>query len=314
MALMYKHGKLGQKKPEFIAYLIIFLIVIMLVSLGYYIINKKGPDMAPDDNELINLLPNEPQLALKKETEDIVVQIETYLSTQKGTYGYSVLELDDGRSFGKRESTYYTAASTVKVAIATYVYDQIKTGKVSADKLLTYTGADYEQGTGSIQHEKLGTKYKISYLLERMIVVSDNVATNILMRYFGRSNIQNFLDKNGLTECKVSTNDVTPRSMTKLLSLIYNEKLIPSSSKNQLLSYMKKSITETRLVAGVPKEIEVAHKIGSWSGAISDVGIVFTENREYAIAVYSEGVAWGEATDNVIAQISKMIYDFETSF
>jgi beta-lactamase class A len=147
-----------------------------------------------------------------------------------------------------------------------------------------------------------------------MIKVSDNVATNILIRYLGRTNIQNYLNSQGLSEIKMVTNDVTPRSMAKLLKLIYQEELLNSASKELLFGYMKNSITPERLVAGVPKTVPVAHKIGSWSGAMSDIGIVFAENRPYAISVYTEGVAWGAATDAVIAGISKKIYEFEISF
>jgi beta-lactamase class A len=256
----------------------------------------------------------EPAPVPKKEPAALMAELETYLSQQVGTYGYTVIELDDGRQFGKRDGVYYTAASSIKVAIFAYLYDRIEAGAISPETSLTYTGADYEGGTGSLQADPVGSKYKISYLAERMIKVSDNVATNILIRHLGRTNIQNYLNTQGLAEIKMATNDVTPRSMAKLLKLIHNETLLNAANKKILLGYMEDSITPERLVAGVPKTVSVSHKIGSWSGAMSDIGIVFAENRPYAIAVYSEGVAWGAVTDAVIAKISQSVYNFETSF
>ncbi|MDD3480981.1 MAG: class A beta-lactamase-related serine hydrolase [Patescibacteria group bacterium] len=315
MTLRY-HKRVGSrgKRWLFVILALSFVLVIFGGYLWFREVNMVKNDSSNNESP-IDLLRGEPvpEPVVKKDTEEVESEIEKYLEGKTGTYGYHVIELDDGRSYGTRDSEYYTAASTVKVAIATYAYNQIEAGEVSPEKVLTYTSADYEGGTGSLQADPVGSTYKVSYLLERMIVVSDNVATNILMRYLGRSNIQNYLDRNSLPEIKVTTNDVTPRAMASLLQRIYEDELISEKHKTELLSYMKKSITKTRLVAGVPKGIEVAHKIGSWSGAISDIGIVYTE-RPYAIAVYSEGVAWGEETDAVIAGISRIVYDFESSF
>lgn len=256
----------------------------------------------------------EPEPKPKEPIDKIIADLEAYLGAQVGTYGYTVIELDDGRQFGKRDETYYTAASSIKVAIFAYLYHQIEAGAVNPETKVTYIGADYESGTGSLQAEPVGSKFKISYLAERMIKVSDNVATNMLIRTLGRTNIQNYLNNQGLAEVKMATNDVTPRAMAKLLQLIYDEKILSASSKEILFDYMKKSITPERLVAGVPKTVPIAHKIGSWSGAISDIGIVFAENRPYAISVYTEGVAWGAGTDAVIAGLSRKVYEYERTF
>jgi beta-lactamase class A len=292
---------------------IYILIVISIAATSIYL---WGPwtGASDDKSPVAEILKEEPKPKPKTDTAIIIGEMEAYLGQQTGTYGYTVIELDDGREFGKRDETYYTAASSIKVAIFAYLYHQIESGAVSPETKLTYIGADYETGTGSLQADPVGSKYKISYLAERMIKVSDNVATNILIRYLGRSNIQKYLDSQGLAEVKMATNDVTPRSMARLLQGIYNEELLSKPSKDLLFEYMKNSITPERLAAGVPKTVEVAHKIGSWSGAISDIGIVFADNRPYAISVYSEGVAWGATTDAVIAGINRKVYEFEQSF
>lgn len=316
MALSKNLGR-GYKKPKRWLKLLIPLGLLALGFFGYNLYANREVSSGDEGGNFnpIGIIKKEPEAAIKKDPAQLKTEIETYLEGQVGTYGYHVVELDDGgRSFGARDDTYYTAASTVKVAVFAYLYNQIESGKINPDTVWAYTGADYETGTGSLQNDAVGTRYKVSFLAERMIMNSDNVATNILMRNLGRTNIQNYLNKNALAEVNVVSNDVTPRGMAKLLQLIYQGKLISGTNKELLFEYMKNSITPTRLVAGVPAEIEVAHKIGSWSEAISDIGIVFAPKRSYAIAVYSEGVAWGEETDAVIAKISQMVYEFENSF
>jgi len=315
MALSKSLGR-GYKKPKRWLRLLIPLGLLVLGFFGYNLYANREVSLGDENRNFnpVKIFDKEPEPAIKKDPAQLKSEIESYLSQQVGTYGYHVIELDDGRSFGARDDTYYTAASTVKVAIFAYLHNQIESGKISPDTVWAYTGTDYETGTGSLQNDAVGTRYKVSFLAERMIVVSDNVATNILMRNLGRTNIQNYLNKNALTEVNVVDNDVTPRGMAKLLRLIHQGKLISSTNKDLLFEYMKDSITPTRLVAGVPTNVEVAHKIGSWSEAMSDIGVVFGPERDYAIAVFSEGVAWGEETDAVIAKISKMVYEFENSF
>lgn len=247
----------------------------------------------------------------KKDPTSTVQKIETYLASQTGEYGYSVTDLETGESYGSRQDYRYIAASTVKVGVAAYVYKQIELGKTSPEKLLTYTSADYETGTGSLQGTPVGSKYKVSYLLERMLKVSDNVATNILFRTYGRSNIQAFLNQNGLTGINLSKNEVSPAVMASLLQQIYDNKIVSASSTDSIFTLMKGSITQTRLVAGVPAGVPVAHKIGTQVAAISDIGIVYLPDRAYAIAVYSKKVPVIEA-DGVIKTISKYIYEYES--
>ncbi len=300
-------------KKNYLVYVITFIFVVAIVFGGFYLYSKT---LGSNGNEKVDSIEDTEKEVKKTKgnTDTVMAEIEAYLSNQKGVYGYSVIELDDGRSFGMRDADKYTAASSIKVAMAAYLYSQMDKGAIDPNTLLTYKSSDYEGGTGSLLADPIGSKYKVSYLLERMIVASDNVATNIITRTYGRTTMQNYIVLSGLNGIDIPNNNVTPKGMADLLSKIYNGKLISEKYEKILFDHMKNSITPTRLVAGVPKNIEAAHKIGSWDGAMSDVAVVFARNRAYAIAVYTEGVSWGEETDAVIAEISKKVYIFESSF
>lgn len=249
----------------------------------------------------------------KPKPDVTLAEIEKYLESQVGEYGYSIVEIETGTEYGNRVANSYVAASTVKVAVASYIYSLIEAGQTSPEKILTYTSADYEGGTGSLQAYKIGTKFKVSFLIERMISVSDNVATNILIRSYGRSNIQAFLNKKGFSEIVMVKNTVTPGVMTKLLAAIERGEVIGVENKAELIEYMKGSITPTRLVAGVPTSVEVAHKIGTQSQAISDIGIVYFEGHPYAIAVYSRLITSVPDAEATIKYISKKVYGYEST-
>lgn len=248
----------------------------------------------------------------KKDPEKLITDVEAYLGTQQGEFGYQVIELESGQSFGERQDNRYVAASTVKVGVAAYVYKQIELGKIKPDTLLTYTSADYETGTGSLQGTKIGSRYKVSYLLERMIKVSDNVATNILIRTYGRSNIQAYLNANGLSEITMSKNEVSPAVMARLLEKIYKAEIISESSRDQLVALMTGSLDSTRIVAGVPKSVTVAHKIGTQVATINDIGIVYLPKNNYVLSVYSKKITNETTAKNVIKNISQKVYEYES--
>ena len=84
------------------------------------------------------------------------------------------------------EDTFFTAASTIKVPIAMIYYDKISNNDLSLDTTFKYKSSQYEAGAGNTAVEfKPGSEIKLSFLLEQMIVESDNTATNILKDNLG---------------------------------------------------------------------------------------------------------------------------------
>lgn len=306
--LLYSRKFSKKKKKSFP--LVGLLVLIVVGFLGYKAFNQTGQNEKKE-----NVVAKTIEKVKKPEPNpaETLAGIETYLAQQVGEYGYYVVEVDSGKEFGNRGDQVYVAASTVKVGIASYVYSQIEAGNISPEKYLTYTSSDYEGGTGSLQASPIGSKFKVSYLLDRMIKVSDNVATNILIRTYGRTNIQNYLNSKGLGEVNMAKNQVTPRVMAKMLAMLERGDLIPEESRVELVTYMKNSILPTRIVAGVPQTVPVAHKIGTQTQAISDVGIVYLSGKTYAIAVYSKLITNVEVAESVIKTISQKIYHYETT-
>lgn len=297
-----------------------FVFGFLLVFFGYFVVKqsnwfkKDSQAISADAKVEVPATPTAPAETVKvKSTDEVISQIETFLQGQAGEYAYKVTELDTGRTYGARFNNSYTAASTIKVAVATYLEKQIELGKVNPDKYLTYTSADYEGGTGILVANKFGSTYKISYLCEVMLSKSDNVATNILLRYLGISNIQNFLNSNGLSGIVMSTNTATPASMNQLLVLIEARQIVNEVSAADILGHMTNSLNSSRIVGGVPSGVRIAHKIGTAAGALSDVGIVYFGTKKYVICVYSKKVIGESTPESVIRNISKMVYSFEST-
>ena len=118
-----------------------------------------------------------------KELKD---ELENYIGKFTGQYGIYFIDLATGYEFGIDESDEYVAASTVKVPLNYYVFKKIEAGEVNPEKTVAFTQDDFEGGAGILQTKKLtGKTFTIRYLL-KISVHSDNIATNMLLRYFGK--------------------------------------------------------------------------------------------------------------------------------
>ena len=121
--------------------------------------------------------------ALEKEIIDLIDQ-------KQGTYGVYVMDLKTGQICGVNEDTVFHAASTFKVPVNLYLFQQITEGKINPQKKLIYKAKHYEGGTGILQYKKYGSSYTIQELAKYSIVYSDNVATNMLLELLGRKNVK----------------------------------------------------------------------------------------------------------------------------
>ncbi len=288
-------------------YLLVIL-VIGLLFLGYKLYQNKDK-IAENINEATTVItePEKPKINDPAPTQE---KISLFLGDSLSNYSYYVYNLENNQEFGYEPEEVYTAASSIKVAFAAYIYNLAESGKTNLSKKLTYTSADYEGGTGILIAQPYGTAYTVEQYIKLMIEKSDNAATNVLTRNYGRANIQNYLNGLGLTGTNVVSNKITPKDLGTLFVKLYNDELGIGQNKEKLISYLKVSIIDTRLKGQLPAGTEVAHKIGTQGSSISDSGIIFLGDKPYVISVFTNKYV-SETTANAnIAGISKIIYDF----
>ncbi len=293
-------------------FLALFILAISSFSIKNNYINKK--DLSVTKEVEAESVVIEPAAKLVEfDPSQTVATLENYITNLSGKYGYSVVDISSGKTYGAREYSSYLMASTFKVAVSAYLYNQIDSGKINPDKKLVNQKKFFEEGTGILQYKEAGKSYKISYLNELMIQKSDNIATNILLNYLGTANIQNFVNNSGITGMNILNNTTTPRAMSALLQKIYNNEIISKESADKLIYLMINSIGDNRLVPGIPANVIIAHKIGMYEDKISDVGIVFLKQRPYVISVYSKKTLKQDIAEIAIAKISKQIFEFQDS-
>jgi beta-lactamase class A len=114
-------------------------------------------------------------------------------------------------------------------------------------------------------------------------------------------------------------NQSSPRDMVKLLSLMYDGKLLGTDSDQRMIDIMRQCKTNARIPAKLPEGTPVAHKTGSIDHLTNDCGIVYTDNGDYVLTLFYngnlaseeeyEGTNWGDVGNSILSQLSADIYN-----
>lgn len=244
----------------------------------------------------------------KKESENaelngLKTQIEAKIGESTGIDGkwaVYVKNLDSGAemSLGERKME---SASLIKLFTAVTVFEHWEQVKAQEN----YDGETLD-------------------LMRTMIRVSDNEATNALVRRLGQGNasegmklvnafceeheyFQTHMGRLMLDFDAVDDNYTSVKDCGKLLEAIYNKEV---KGAEQILGFLKEQDRTAKLPAGIPQGVVVANKTGELDDTENDVAIVFGENADYIVCVMSGELSSTAAARNTIVEISSGIYQY----
>lgn len=232
-------------------------------------------------------------------------QLSYFVAGKSADVGIAALDLNTGETVSIKGSTPFPMASTVKVAVAALYLAQVDRGQRSLDD--TINGLP------------------VRSLMARMLIHSDNRATDILLKDIGGPEaLHNWLRDNGVTGLRVDRtiaqllsakrdlwdrrDSSTPVAMVDLLRRIYKAELIRPESRNYLLDLMARCETgKNRMKALLPNGVTVEHKTGTLTGLADDVGfITMPDGHRIAVAIFTRG---GTDRPRTIAEAARAIYD-----
>lgn len=207
-----------------------------------------------------------------------------------GVYAIYVFRLSDGTNYGVNERQKMQAASLIKLPIMTLVFKKEEEGKLDLDETVSGTDSTFRE------------------LLEVMGQRSDNNAQVTLVKTFGESEIQNYIESISLTKTSLDKNETTPEEIGLFFKMLWEGKLIEEKHRDELLGYLTDTIFEDWIVKGID-EVRVAHKYGREVHVVNDAGIVFAA-KPFVLVIMSDGAVESEA-DSVIPEIAREIYEIE---
>jgi beta-lactamase class A len=237
-----------------------------------------------------------------------------------GQVALDVIDLASGYSTGYDASASMPAASTIKIPVMVEVFSQLQEDRFDLNRHVTLQQSDKDWGSGELCDAPVGGSYTVSTLLSKMIDISDNTATNMLIRLVGRRNINSDMYRLGLQHT-VLANDIrtegygirydlrsSPRDLARLLSQMAHQRLIDEWSSAQMIAILSGQEHNTLIPEPLPPDIAIAHKTGTLHDTLNDVGIVYAENAPYVLAVMTTDLPSLSAGRRFIRDVSKLAY------
>ncbi|MDQ7729096.1 serine hydrolase [Halomonas sp. SpR8] len=116
---------------------------------------------------------------------DLTARLQAIEEVFAGRLGVYVQNLASGEAYSWRAEDPWYLASLIKIPVAAQVLAERQAGTLSLDERLTLARSDFVDGAGPTNWHDPGTPISIRYLMEQMITVSDNTATDMLIDRVG---------------------------------------------------------------------------------------------------------------------------------
>ncbi|MGK7883368.1 MAG: serine hydrolase [Crocosphaera sp.] len=228
------------------------------------------------------------------------------------------IDLDNGAYVTYNGTQPIPAASTIKIPVLVAFFEEVDAGNIHLDQMLTMTKDVIVSGSGDMQYMKVNKKFTALEVARKMIVISDNTATEMLVKQIGGKEVLNERFKKwGMKHTEINnilpdlegTNKTSSEDLSKLLARIERGDLISARSRDRLISIMEGTRTRTLLPQGLEKKANIAHKTGDIGTIIGDAGIIdMPTGKRYIGAVFAERAYNDVAGRHLIQDISRTVY------
>ena len=219
--------------------------------------------------------------------------------------------------FEKNSQKVVPSASIIKIPI---LLSLLKAKEINLNHKYTLLPKDIVGGSGDIQYEIPFKKFTYNYLAQKMISVSDNTATNILIEKLGSEQIQDKINNWGLTNTKLNRkmmdfdaikagkqNFTTCEDMNGLLIKLLNQQLLSKKSGKKAMEILLACEDRTTIPRNIPANIPIAHKTGTLDYVRGDAGIIFSKNI-LILTVFVENFESLEQAETIIGKIAECCY------
>ena len=209
------------------------------------------------------------------------------LAALPGEVSVYARDLTTGETCGYQPDIPLVAASVIKLPILVEAFRQARDGLLSMDESVSIRPEQKMPSCGALTYLHDGLTVTLRDLCALMIIVSDNTATNILIRRLGMENINAGMRALGLEKSTLRRllfdmeasgrgleNTVTAEEMGRLLELLYRGECVSPQADGEMLSILR----DQQLNGKMPfflHDLEIAHKTGEDDGITHDVGIVY---------------------------------------
>jgi len=249
--------------------------------------------------------------------------------------GVAFHHLGTGTTFSVNDRERFHAASTMKVPVMIQVFRDAEAGMFGLDDSIPVVntfpslvdGSPFsvtpDDDSDTTLYGRVGGRATVRELVELMITVSSNLATNILMERVGAGRVTATMRELGTDSIEVlrgveddkayeagMSNTTTARDLARIAAAIAQDRAASPPACREMEAVMARQRFNDGIPAGVPSDATVAHKTGEITRIDHDFGIVTAANgTRYALAVMVRGLDSQDSSSALIADLSRLVYE-----
>lgn len=262
-------------------------------------------------------------------------RIRAELASYNGTMGIYVNDFKGNKVEINIDEKYETA-STIKTYILGALYEEVAKGRKRLDDMLKYTKENETEGSGILNSLDYGVELTVKNTATLMIIVSDNIATNMIIDYLGLDTINAFIQSHGFKDTRLHNRidfteydrlgTTTPGDYGRFFELLCQEELVSAGASEEMLEIFRKQHYNAAITKGFPQYfldsedtgeeelIYVASKSGSMDACRNDGGIVSTPYGKYVIVLFNKNftdpIYYPDHQATVFSsRVSRLIFD-----
>lgn len=228
------------------------------------------------------------------------------------------IDLDSGQYVDLGGSEPVAAASTIKVPILIAFLQQVDAGTMALNQSLVLQEDYMAGGSGNMRGEAVGTEYTALEVATRMIVVSDNTATNMMIaalggiealnQVFADWGLEHTLLRNPLPDIE-GTNITSAKDLALIMALIDQGGLLTPRSRDRLFSIMQRTQNDSLIPSGIRDQSLTANKTGDIGGMLGDMALVDVPNgKRYGLAVLVQRPSNDGRASELIRRMTETIH------
>ena len=228
------------------------------------------------------------------------------------------IDLDNGKYVNLAGDMPISAASLIKIPIAIAFFQDVDAGKIKLNEKLPMGKDVIASGSGDMQYQQGQKSFTALETVTKMIAISDNTATNMLIkRMGGKAVLDQRFQAWGLTHTQIhnllpdleGTNMTSSKDLATVLLKVNQGELISLKSRDRLLGIMQETKTRTLLPSGLEPGAIISHKTGDIGTVLGDAGIIdMPSGKRYIQAIIAKRPYNDIAARILIQDMSRATY------
>lgn len=263
-------------------------------------------DLKLHDNELIAYGDVDMFDRDQVEFDNILYEIAKFEQTGENL-SFAVWSSDGSKALTYNTNQVYFTACAIKIA---YVYScckQIDEGLVDKNVKIAYEERHKHDGAGIVQNSPFGTEYTVEELLKLAVSISDNVAYEMIIEYFGHDYYHDLLKEINCESLRLRSQMWCHTALVTEFVAFWDILSDYFETDAPMAASLKEYCTNTTFNYGtltLNEDVDYSHKSGDNSGdfpAYNDAGIVWAEvPYMYCIFTNTQGVDGNTKTTSAI--------------